>query len=50
MEFINGIITEYTPSGNMTIQAKFDNIERFIKCGYSDAVIMLKDSRTITAE
>ena len=50
MEFINGIITEYTPSGNMTIQAKFDNIERFIKYGYSDAVIMLKDSRTITAE
>lgn len=50
MEFIDGKITEYAPSGDMTIHAHYDNIDRFVKCGYSDAVIMLCDSRTITAE
>lgn len=50
MEFIDGKITEYAPSGEMTIQAHYDNIDRFIKCGYSNAIIMLRDSRTITAE
>lgn len=50
MEWIDGKITEYTPNGNMTIQARFDNLDRFVKCGYSEALIMLKDSRTITNE
>lgn len=50
MEFIDGKITDYAPSGEMTIQAHYDNIDRFIKCGYSNAIIMLRDSRTITAE
>ena len=50
MEFVDGKITDYAPSGEMTIQARYDNIDRFVKCGYSDAVIMLCDSRTITAE
>lgn len=50
MQFLDGKITDYTPSGDMTIQAKFDNLERFIKCGYSNVRIMLCDSRTITAE
>ncbi len=50
MEFIDGKITEYTPSGELTIQARYDNVERFIKCGFKEARIMLQDSRTITAE
>lgn len=50
MELIDGKIMDYTPSGDMMIQAKYGNIERFIKCGYSDVRIMLSDSRTITAE
>lgn len=49
MEFIDGKITDYAPSGEMTIRAHYDNIDRFIKCGYSNAIIMLRDSRTITA-
>ena len=50
MELIDGKITDYTPSGEMTIRAQYGNIERFIKCGYATARIMLTDSRTITPE
>lgn len=50
MELLDGKITEYTPSGEMLIRAVYGNIERFVKCGYSDVRIMLRDSRTITAE
>lgn len=50
MEILDGKITDYTPGGDLTIVAKFDNVDRFIKCGYSSARIMLVDSRTITAE
>lgn len=34
----------------MTIQAEFEDVDRYIKCGYSQARIMLVDSRAITAE
>lgn len=50
MQIIDGKITEYAPNGDMTIQAKFENIERYIKCSYATARIMLVDSRVITAE
>lgn len=50
MQILQGTITEYTPSGEMTIQAHYENIEKFIKCGYATARILLQDSRTITAE
>lgn len=50
MELIDGKITDYAPNGDLTVRAKYGNIERFITCGYSEVRIMLKDSRTITAE
>lgn len=50
MQVLNGKIVEYAPNGDMTIQAKFENIERYIKCGYRDVRILLQDSRTITVE
>ena len=50
MEIIEGKVTDYTPNGELTICAKYENIERFIRCGYSTARILLADSRTITAE
>jgi len=50
MEIIEGKVTDYTPNGELTICAKYENIEQFIRCGYSTARILLADSRTITAE
>lgn len=50
MEILDGKILDYRPNGDMTITARYENIERFIKCGYAEARIMLIDSRTITAE
>ena len=50
MQFLDGTITDLTPQGDITIRAHFDNIESFMRCGYSTARILLNDSRTITAE
>lgn len=49
MEIIDGTITGYTPSGEVTIRAKYDNVSHFLKCGYRTARIMLEDNRVITA-
>lgn len=50
MEFLDGTITDYAPNGDMTIRATFPKIDRFVKCGYGKARIMLCDSRTITTD
>lgn len=47
---IDGKITDYDESGELTIKARYENVDRLIKCGYKEARIMLQDSRTITAE
>lgn len=47
---IDGKITGYDESGELIIKARYENVDRFIKCGYKEARIMLQDSRTITAE
>jgi len=50
MQFLDGTITDLTPQGDITIRAHCENIESFMRCGYSTARILLNDSRTITAE
>ena len=47
---IDGKITDYDECGELTIKARYENVDRLIKCGYKEARIMLQDSRTITAE
>lgn len=50
MELLEGQITDYTERGDIIIRARYENIGRFIECGYKEASILLRDSRTITAE
>jgi hypothetical protein len=47
---IDGRITDYNERGEITIRARYENVGRFIECGYKEAIILLKDSRTVTAE
>ena len=50
MDIIDGKITDYNESGELTIKARYNNVGRFIECGYKEARILLRDSRTITAD
>lgn len=50
MELIDGKITNYNERGEMTIRARYENVGRFIECGFKEARILLQDSRTITAD
>ena len=50
MEVIDGEIIDYNEGGELTLRARYDNVNRFIECGYKEARILLTDSRTITAE
>ncbi len=50
METINGVITRYDEKGNIVVEAVYNNIDRFIKRQYKEAVIVLKDGRMITSE
>lgn len=50
MNPIDGRITDYNERGEITIRACYENVGRFIECGYKEAIILLKDSRTLTAE
>ena len=50
MELIDGRITDYTEHGDITICGRYEDVDRFIRCGYKNARIMLQDSRTVTAE
>lgn len=50
MNPIDGRITDYNERGEITILARYENVGRFIECGYKEAIILLRDSRTVTAE
>lgn len=50
MEIIDGKITDYDKSGKLTVTAMYDNADKFIKCGYSECRVLLKDSREISHE
>lgn len=50
MEIIDGQIKDYNERGVLTVVADYPNTEKFIRCGYKTARIVLNDSRTITPE
>jgi hypothetical protein len=50
MEIILGTIQDFTPYGEITIKAKYDNIERFCKRKYDKVEIGLNDGRTISLQ
>ncbi len=50
MEIIDGVIQSYNERGVLTVVADYPNVDKFIKCGYKTARIVLNDSRTITPE
>lgn len=49
MEILDGIVADYR-NGVITAKANYDNTERFCRISPGECYIMLKDSRTITAE
>lgn len=50
MEIIDGVIQNYDERGMLTVVGDYPNVDKFIKCGYKTARIVLNDSRTITPE
>lgn len=50
MELLNGVISEYSPTGEMTIRAQYRNIDKFFRCGYKTVRILLQDNRRITTD
>ena len=50
MEIIDGKITDYNERGVLTVVADYPNSDKFLRCGYKTARIVLNDSRTITPE
>ncbi len=50
MEIVDGTIQSYDERGVLTVVADYPNTEKFLKCGYKTARIVLNDSRTITPE
>lgn len=50
MEILDGQIIDYNESGDVTIRTRYENVDRFVSCGYKEAAVMLRDSRTITAD
>ena len=50
MEIIDGKITGYDERGVLTVTAKYDNTAAFLKRGYKDCRIALKDSRSLSNE
>ena len=49
MEILDGIVADYR-NGVITAKANYDNTERFCRISPGECMIILKDSRTITAE
>ena len=49
MEILDGIVADYR-NGVITAKANYDNTERFCRISPGECMIVLKDSRTITAE
>lgn len=49
MEILDGIVADYR-NGVITAKANYDNTERFCRMSPGECMIVLKDSRTITAE
>lgn len=50
MEVIDGVIKDYDERGVLTVVGDYPNVDKFAKCGYKTARIVLNDSRTITPE
>lgn len=49
MEILDGVVADYS-NGVITAKANYDNTERFCRISPGECMIILKDSRTITAE
>lgn len=49
MELLDGVVADYK-NGVLTVKADYPNTEKFCRISPSECYIMLKDSRTITAE
>lgn len=49
MEILDGVVADYS-NGVITAKANYNNTERFCRISPGECYIMLKDSRTITAE
>lgn len=50
MDIIDGTITAIGENGEITIKATYDNLSRFVKCGFKNVRIALQDNRKITSE
>lgn len=50
METVDGIITSYNERGELTVTAVYTNTEKFVRCGYKTARVVLNDSRTLSHE
>jgi hypothetical protein len=50
MEVIRGKLVDFTPQGELTITAHYDNIDRFVKRKFDEVEIGLNDGRTISPE